>query len=119
MILTVIGENAEQRQIHQKRRRLEIEPDSQVNSDVLKEAAASYQFELLATLVRELQEMKWQLGQIAADVTVKQKPAGIVGTTRAPCRICHGHGNDQRVEDDGCDGESTFSDEESQRPLKY
>ena len=117
MILTVIGENAEQRQIHQKCRRLEIEPDSQANSDVLKEAAASYQFELLATLVRELQEVKWQLGQIVADVTVKQKPAGIVSTTQAPCRICHGHGNDQRVEDDDCDRESTFSDEESQRPL--
>jgi len=61
--------------------------------------------------------MKWQLRQITADIAVKQELAGIGGTLQAPCRICRGEANGQRVEDDGFDRRSTFSDEESQRPL--
>ena len=72
---------------------------------------------MLTALVRELQEMKWQLGKIAADIAVKQELAGIVGATQVPCRMCHGHANGQHVEDDEFDRRSTFSDEESQRLL--
>ena len=72
---------------------------------------------MLTALVRELQEMKWQLGKIAADIAVKQELAGIVSATQVPCRMCRGHANGQHVEDDEFDRRSTFSDEESQRPL--
>ena len=61
--------------------------------------------------------MKWQLGQIMMDIAVKWGLAGIGSTSQAPCRICRGQANGQRVEDDEFDRRSTFSDEESQRPL--
>lgn len=73
----------------------------------------SPQFELLSALAQEIQEMKVQLGQLMADCAEKQELAGSLVSVWAPCRICHCHGSDQRVQDEDFE-KSTSSDTESQ-----
>ena len=123
----VIGSSAEHRQKQrlesesvdshtirdQKRRRLESQFNSQGGNNVLK-SSTSLQFEMLSTLVQEIQEMNVQLGQLVADFAAKQDlGGGLVRISQVPCRLCHSlHG--QHGQND--DSEESLSDNESQLP---
>lgn len=75
------------------------------------------QFEILSILVQEIQEMKVQLGQLVADFAEKPESAGgLVGISRAPCKICCGHASGWHVQGEGFEGTSNSSDFESQLP---
>ena len=80
----VTGSTTEQ-QCRQKRFRLENQFNFQADGDTPKSPA----FEILSTLVQEVQKMQVQLGLLVADFAAKQEPIrGCVGISQGPCRMC-------------------------------
>ena len=84
-----------------KRSRLEGPLDSQVSGDTPKS-----QFEMLALLAQEIQDMGIQLGRVAVDVAETHVLIrALIPSSRIPCGICS-----------TCEERSIYSDPESQVP---